>query len=300
MNELTEVNFHVFQKDISKILLHLMAYTNGVWIQMTPANLKDDFRVDVNIEWLEKQCRLLWEYCDYFKNFTDEIPLPYIYLWEVAHSMKPFAGNLNTFISIYKEHNNKEAKDRTFDGIKEMIKIMVKDLWKHIEQISHIKFIDKLIFKPSIFSPDKSICNIIASQESEIEKKNITIKNMIPKDYVLYSYKEIFEIVVHNLISNAVKFSQQEGVITIDFSEEDNNRTRFFIKDTWIWIPENVDVFKNGYTTPSQEWQQWTWLGLNQSKVFLDITWWWISHKKNIPSWTIFSFVMRKKSSISK
>gem|GEM_PF-1871943 len=42
--------------------------------------------------------------------------------------MKPFAGNLNTFISIYKEHNNKEAKDRTFDGIKEMIKIMVKDL----------------------------------------------------------------------------------------------------------------------------------------------------------------------------
>jgi len=89
-----------------------------------------------------------------------------------------------------------------------------------------------LIFKPSIFSPDKSICNIIASQESEIEKKNITIKNMIPKDYVLYSYKEIFEIVVHNLISNAVKFSQQEGVITIDFSEEDNNRTRFFIKDT--------------------------------------------------------------------
>jgi|GEM_PF-1834136 len=30
MNELTEVNFHVFQKDISKILLHLMAYTNGV------------------------------------------------------------------------------------------------------------------------------------------------------------------------------------------------------------------------------------------------------------------------------
>jgi two-component system sensor histidine kinase/response regulator len=61
----------------------------------------------------------------------------------------------------------------------------------------------------------------------EIEKlhaarKNITLKYDLPADLMVYADADMLQLVVRNLVSNAIKFTQTEGLITITARQEDD------------------------------------------------------------------------------
>ena len=80
---------------------------------------------------------------------------------------------------------------------------------------------------------------IIYSFEGKCEKKRITIDLVLgSKNYIVIADKEKIQQVIYNLIDNAIKFSHNDSVITIDIHEK-NEKVFISIKDTGIGIPKD-------------------------------------------------------------
>jgi signal transduction histidine kinase len=116
----------------------------------------------------------------------------------------------------------------------------------------------------------------------------------LPDNHTVQSNKEIFKIIMDNLLTNAIKFTPDRGKITIGIEDETDSSIKFFVQDSWSGIPPDVDPFAYGYTTPWLDGQVWTGIWLAQSKIFAKVVWWAIWHQ-DAPGWgTIFFFALRK------
>lgn len=96
------------------------------------------------------------------------------------------------------------------------------------------------------------------------EKKGIVLSNEIPDGKRFYVDKELFSVVMQNLVSNAIKFCREGDRVTI-FAPE-GERTTIAVKDTGLGIDEKVfkDIFKHEEktSTPGTAGEAGTGLGL--------------------------------------
>lgn len=104
-------------------------------------------------------------------------------------------------------------------------------------------------------------------------KKNIKIKNDIPKDTIVYSDKNMLKLLFNNLITNAIKFSYKGSEIRIS-SEEKTDGLEVSISDTGIGI-KKADIEKLfrtdvSYSMKGTEKEEGTGLGLILCKEIID------------------------------
>lgn len=104
------------------------------------------------------------------------------------------------------------------------------------------------------------------------ENKNITIKFDIPKDLEAYFDEVTIHTVFRNLISNAIKFTPQDGFIYIS-SRINNGYVEIIVKDTGIGISDDIikTIFINDehYTSHGTNNEKGTGLGLFMVKDFI-------------------------------
>lgn len=83
-------------------------------------------------------------------------------------------------------------------------------------------------------------------------KKGIVLKIDVPEDARLYVDRALFTRVVHNLAVNALKFSHQNGVVSISLSTDRENSI-LAVRDTGVGIDEEFipDLFKYEVKTTS-------------------------------------------------
>jgi len=107
------------------------------------------------------------------------------------------------------------------------------------------------------FNLSESIINRILSFESLIENKNIELICDVEEDIVIYSEESYLEIIWNNLISNAIKFTDNNGTITIMLKKIGTDII-FTIKDSGCGIDAETgkhifDKFYQGDTSHSKE-----------------------------------------------
>lgn len=106
--------------------------------------------------------------------------------------------------------------------------------------------------------------------QTKMEEKNITLT--LPKgEYIVYADRNMMDLVVQNLISNAIKYSFKSGKIDISITNHQEN-VKVSIKDTGIGIkPENLNrIFSDEfYTTVGTNSEKGTGLGLMLCKDFV-------------------------------
>lgn len=89
--------------------------------------------------------------------------------------------------------------------LKEHIKSTIHTIKKYIKKINDIDFVQSSLYTHKVFSPYQTSHK---TYEKYINNtKGIVIKNTIPKETIIDSYEEIFEIVLDDLINNAIKFT---------------------------------------------------------------------------------------------
>ncbi|MCP4218915.1 MAG: hybrid sensor histidine kinase/response regulator [bacterium] len=106
------------------------------------------------------------------------------------------------------------------------------------------------------------------------EKKNITLSNLVEENTFAYADRNMIGTVLRNLISNAVKFTGQDGAVSIRTSTtEDAGSLEIIVSDTGVGIAPNdvnrlfrLDVYK---TTRGTEDEKGTGLGLLLCKEFI-------------------------------
>lgn len=129
----------------------------------------------------------------------------------------------------------------------------------------------KIQFEPEEFELDKVIEPNIELVDSLLKDKNIEVSNNIPEGTTVYADKNMINTVIRNLISNAIKFTE-DGKLNIEAQAQEGSVT-VRISDTGLGIPESkldtlFEVEKSKSTEGTRN-ESGTGLGLILCKEFV-------------------------------
>lgn len=158
----------------------------------------------------------------------------------IAHDLKnPFNGLLG-LSNLLIENNERISEERKNTIIQAMHKTSKNayELLENLLQWSRSQ-LDRIEFHPVTINVNKEISEIVYLFDSQRKKKNIKIKTYIDEQHSLYADRNMFQLCVRNLISNAVKFTPQGGNITISTKKSDNSLF-VYVKDSGYGMPKAV------------------------------------------------------------
>ncbi len=128
-------------------------------------------------------------------------------------------------------------------------------------------------FNPEWLDLNERILESVKISEGAIINKELHISFNPKKEYSVFADRNMIDLIIRNLISNAIKFTNKKGKIKIKV-EADKEKVNVSVTDNGIGIPENklktifeIDKHKN---TLGTENEQGTGLGLILCKDFID------------------------------
>ncbi len=192
----------------------------------------------------------------------------------VAHDLRsPFTGLLGLA-----EVLNSTIDTMSVEDIREVAKqihMSAKQIYNLLENLLEWSRLQRGVTK--YFKVDIPVRNlvdkIINLYNNNAAQKNITIQSRIPPETIIKADMNMFELVIRNLISNAVKFTKHGGSVTIEYERTDDY-DNIIVKDTGVGLSqENVDkLFEidRDYVTKGTGGETGTGLGLILCKEHLD------------------------------
>ena len=125
--------------------------------------------------------------------------------------------------------------------------------------------------KPQRFNLTEALAESVVEFEPLIEKKNIEL-NCDLEDVYIFSSKSLLEIVWNNLISNAIKFTPEDGKIDISLKRIGEN-VEISVADTGCGMTSEVGakIFEKFYQGDTSHSTQGNGLGLALVKKVIDI-----------------------------
>jgi signal transduction histidine kinase len=189
----------------------------------------------------------------------------------VSHDLKDSISSIKGFIDLLKE-----------DGIsREEFYDLVPELSENADSASQLLYnllnwsksqMQNLEPKAELFNIQDVFKNKISLVEQKVEQKRIILIDESRRDFI-YADRSMIEIVIQNLITNAVKFTRVGDSITVSNSDHDG-KSLICIEDTGVGISrENIDkLFQSGtYTTRGTSNEKGTGLGLTICKELVEL-----------------------------
>lgn len=158
-------------------------------------------------------------------------------------------------------------------------------------------------FLPETFNVKCRLLQTSSLLLHEIRRKNIKFTKEVPEDMNLYADEMMFESIIRNLITNAIKFTPKNGNIHF-FCQETEHATVFSIKDNGIGMTQKkIDSLfckKSLISKEGTENETGTGLGLNICKEFIDFHKGCIWVERNSPEGVTFHFSIPKHKCLQK
>jgi signal transduction histidine kinase len=204
----------------------------------------------------------------------------------VSHDLKDSLTSIKGFIDLLKDGSLSQ----------EEFNHLIPELSENANNASLLLFnllnwsksqMQSLESKPSLFDVQEVFAEKIKLIEQKTEKKGIRIEDQSLRDFV-YADRSMVEIIVQNLLTNAVKFCQAGDVITIE-NHISNGNSLISIGDTGVGISKENQgqLFKNNsFTTIGTKNEKGTGLGLTICKELVELNHGkiWVESTENIGS----------------
>jgi signal transduction histidine kinase len=190
----------------------------------------------------------------------------------IAHDLKsPMYALRNIFQNI-------ERYDLPADDVKAMVPEVMKDLnytttlMENLLQWARCQMqtLEVTLGKVNVREVADEVFYLMMSQA---EMKNIRLVNSIKKNVTVTGQRDMLHLVLRNLVSNAVKFTRENGCVQIGL-EMDHDSVEVFVKDSGIGLsPADLDKINRNdhYSTRGTASEKGTGLGLMLCKEFLAI-----------------------------
>lgn len=215
----------------------------------------------------------------------------------IAHDLKsPFTS----FLGLT-ELLSEDFDDMDIDEIKILILELNKsatNFYSLLENLLSWSIVQtgRMDFKPDIISPKGIIENIQNLFEPSTTQKKITLSSEILSEKNIYADKNMTETVLRNLVSNAIKFTGEDGTIKIKVTDTDDNLLEFSVQDSGMGMSaENMaKLFRidKHHTTLGTKNEKGTGLGLILCKELVEINGGNISVESEVGKGTKFSFCL--------
>lgn len=188
----------------------------------------------------------------------------------ISHDIRtPMYGLRNLFKSV-------QEYDLPPEEIKLLIPDVVKDLQYTTDLMENLLQWAKSQMKGEAMAPQLIDVRSLISDVQQVvrlqaENKQVYIQSKAEKPVYIYADKEMIEVVLRNLISNAIKFTPKEGEVTVDV-KENGELVEVFVQDTGTGMSEESREKLFGdehFTTKGTANETGTGLGLMICKEFL-------------------------------
>ncbi|GAA4948440.1 hypothetical protein GCM10023314_22180 [Algibacter agarivorans] len=189
----------------------------------------------------------------------------------VSHDLKDSLSSINGFIDLLKDGSLSREE---FDNL-------IPELSENANNASLLLFnllnwsksqMQSLEPKPSLFDVQEVFEDKIKLIEQRMESKGITLVDHSLRDFA-YADRSMFEIIIQNLLANALKFCESGDTITVS-NHISNGNCIASVADTGIGISkQNIEkLFKsNSFTTMGTDNEKGTGLGLSICKELVEL-----------------------------
>ncbi len=189
----------------------------------------------------------------------------------VSHDLKDSLSSINGFIDLLKDGSlSREEFDNLIPELSEnanSASLLLFNLLNWSKSQMH-----SLEPKPSLFDVQEVFEDKVKLVEQRMENKGITLVDRSLRDFA-YADRSMFEIVIQNLLANALKFSKNGDTITIS-NHISNGSCIISVADTGVGISkQNIEkLFKNNtFTTMGTNNEKGTGLGLSICKELIEL-----------------------------
>lgn len=193
------------------------------------------------------------------------------FISNVSHELKTPLATIQNYGTLLTNPALPEEK------VREYAKAIVSTTGKLSELISNILKLNKLE-NQSIYPVTKSfciseqLCECLLGFETQWEEKNLEIETDIDEDIYIQSDPELLSLVWNNLFSNAIKFTDNGGKISVSLKEIENY-VYVSIKDNGCGMNQETvkHIFEKFYQGDRSRYTQGNGLGLALVKRVADI-----------------------------
>lgn len=220
----------------------------------------------------------------------------------ISHDLKnPFSALLGFSEILYKnfevytKNDAKRIVNTIFETSQNLYKLLDNLLqWARSQT-------DSNIYKPENFPIFPTIKQEIDLLEPMAGKKQIKFNLKIQEDIIVFADKNLVSIIIRNLVSNAIKFSNEEGKIALK-TNENGNMVEISISDIGVGIkPEDANkLFRldTTFSTKGTAEEKGTGLGLLVCKEFVEKNGGkiWVKSEENLGSTFTFSLPLNRTS----
>jgi len=184
----------------------------------------------------------------------------------IAHDLKsPFNSLLGFSEILVDDWENMEEGKKL-----KIVSIIRKALYNTFQLLVNLLDWSRLqtntiTFKPTLFEIGPLITDVLNQQQAHSLMKSITIDTFGDNGLKVYADKNMLNIVIRNLVSNAIKFTPQNGSVKVETLKTENF-VKCFISDTGEGLTaEKIDkIFTNqaGISSKGTSGELGTGLGL--------------------------------------
>jgi signal transduction histidine kinase len=193
----------------------------------------------------------------------------------IAHDLRGTIGNQLTALEVLHRIENNEGADIDREKLLRNLKHSASYSLELLENLLHWSRLEEneSFFHPEEVKLDDLIANCIALFDETVRNKNLSIHQEIKEPLTASVDRIMMETIFRNLISNAIKFSNPGGKITISAKKKDG-MIFFIVTDEGIGMTEEqIDVIKNngGFTRRGTVNEKGAGIGLTLVREFTSI-----------------------------
>jgi signal transduction histidine kinase len=189
----------------------------------------------------------------------------------VAHDLKNPVASIAQFSDLLVTKPELAATERFTRSLQESAQAAVTLLdnllyWSRSQ-------VDQLKISPSNFKVEKLVQEVASLYTHMATQKEIEFKAEVPPDVEVYADRALVNIVVRNLVSNALKFTPRKGSVHLEVTREEG-RVRFAVSDTGIGMKsellDSFDKFGQLDSTPGTDSEIGSGLGLQLARDLVE------------------------------
>jgi signal transduction histidine kinase len=153
-----------------------------------------------------------------------------------------------------------------------------------------------LEFKPEIIDIKPFLIKFASENEYLCLKKNIELKVNIESEISVFADKNMLVSIIMNLLNNAIKFTPENGKVTINLKSTDNNFATISIIDNGVGIDskriKHLFSLQKSSSTFGTNNEKGSGLGLLLSKEFIEKNGGIINVESELGNGSVFSFTL--------
>ena len=189
----------------------------------------------------------------------------------VSHEIKTPLAVIQNYSSLLNAENLTEQERREYAGAISAATIRLNILITNVLRLSRLEN-QQIRPKSEQFDLGGQLTECLLGFENIWEEKEIEIEPDIEDDVLITSDRELLSIVWNNLLSNAFKFTEEGGTVSVSLRTEDETAV-VSVKDTGCGMPPETvrHVFDKFYQGDTSHSIQGNGLGLALVKRIVDI-----------------------------